>query len=436
MPSKIPPSCGSRPVEQSSQLSCRVKHIVAGSGERIPLLLKKNGVPNWDATVYVFSEIRARNQSARTIDTVLRAIMLLYHFLDLRQIDLKQRILNGELLTLPEIDSLVAMCRQSFDANKTIKKSGEVYALEWHRNVKSPTYPKGDRLLHVESSFAATRLRSIREFITWLVHTFPHQDRRATEMREAALQSFVSQVNSRIPPSSAKFDRQREGLAPPVVARLLQIIEPGATENPWRDAHSQIRNELIVWWLLHLGIRRGELLGVRISDIDFRSGKVLIQRRADDKGDPRVLQPNAKTRARELILPPDLEARTVAYIMHHRSSLPKVRKHDFLFVASDSGAPLSIAAFAKVFTSLCRHPELIGNHIFAHLLRHTWNDRFSEVMDVKAVPEETEKKVRAYLMGWSEVSGTAATYTRRHIKRKAEAASVAMQDQIFKREEV
>jgi hypothetical protein len=30
-------------------------------------------------------------------------------------------------------------------------------------------------------------------------------------------------------------------------------------------------------------------------------------------------------------------------------------------------------------------------------------------------------------MGWSETSGTAATYTRRHIRKKAQKVSLAMQ---------
>lgn len=41
-------------------------------------------------------------------------------------------------------------------------------------------------------------------------------------------------------------------------------------------------------WLLELGIRRGELLGVRLCDVDFQKLEVFIARRADSKDDPSV----------------------------------------------------------------------------------------------------------------------------------------------------
>ena len=67
------------------------------------------------------------------------------------------------------------------------------------------------------------------------------------------------------------------------------------------------------------------------------------------------------------------------------------------------------------------------------VLRHTWNDFYSEEMDKNRVGEEQEKKTRSYLMGWSETSGTAATYTRRHIRKKAQAASLQLQKNLIER---
>ena len=66
-------------------------------------------------------------------------------------------------------------------------------------------------------------------------------------------------------------------------------------------------------------------------------------------------------------------------------------------------------------------------------LCHTWNDSFSEEMDKNRVGEEQEKKARSYLMGWSETSGTAATYTRRHIRKRAQAASLQLQKNVIER---
>jgi integrase len=223
----------------------------------------------------------------------------------------------------------------------------------------------------------------------------------------------------------------REGLEPEVVSELLRVIQADSPDNPWHDEHSRHRNELIVLWLYYLGLRRGELLGVRVSDIDFRKGTVVIARRADDKNDPRRRQPNAKTRAREIPLASDLLEKTSNYVMTFRAKLSGARKHGFLFVTSDTGRPMSIPAFSKIFVVLREKCKNLPRNLFAHLLRHTWNDRFSEEMDRRGVAEETEKKTRSYLMGWSETSGSAATYTRRHIRKKAEQASLSMQEQIL-----
>ncbi|MDQ1835655.1 integrase, partial [Massilia sp. CCM 9029] len=64
---------------------------------------------------------------------------------------------------------------------------------------------------------------------------------------------------------------------------------------------------------------------------------------------------------------------------------------------------------------------------FPHIFRHCWNDRFSDLMDKNKISEASEQKMRSALMGWAQTSGTAATYTRRHVRRKASAASLQMQ---------
>ncbi|EQD32361.1 hypothetical protein B1A_19538, partial [mine drainage metagenome] len=49
-----------------------------------------------------------------------------------------------------------------------------------------------------------------------------------------------------------------------------------------------------------------------------------------------------KTKGREIPISSGLLDKTNAYIMNQRSAIHDARKHDFLFVASDTGAPLSI----------------------------------------------------------------------------------------------
>ena len=93
--------------------------------------------------------------------------------------------------------------------------------------------------------------------------------------------------------------------------------------------------------------------------------------------------------------------------MGGRRAINGARRHDFLIVANGSGNPLTLVALNKVFVALRRKcPDLPGE-LTPHVLRHTWNDLFSEEMDKNKVSEETEKKMRSRLMGWSETSNTA-----------------------------
>ena len=68
----------------------------------------------------------------------------------------------------------------------------------------------------------------------------------------------------------------------------------------------------------------------------------------------------------------------------------------------------------------------------AHVFRHSWNEDFSDMADETKMDAEREKKLRSRLMGWSETSSTAATYNRRHIRRKANDALRSIQQKVAK----
>jgi integrase len=413
-----------------------VKLIVLSDGERFPLLMSSEGQPLYEPTVYVLTELRSRNQATHTIINALRALMVFFLFLALRRICIEDRLCAGQLLSLDEVEDLVRLSRlpvkglsQIMDeadrdevAGKTVI-SLEKYRMKLTKEVQQDIAPTS----------ASTRLRSIRDYLSWLATCRllkPGTGEKLRDSLESSKALVVSAINARLPKGGGFILREREGLAPEQAELLLSVIDPLSPDNPWRGNHTVYRNELIVLWLYHLGLRRGELLGIRISEIDFRKGTVVVARRADDLHDPRRNQPNVKTRAREIPLSSGLLEKTSRYILNYRSSLAGAKQHDFLFVSSEEGAPLSIPSLAKIFNVLRKNCPELPKNLSPHVLRHTWNDRFSEEMDKRGVAEETEKKTRSYLMGWSETSGTAAIYTRRHVRKKAQEASLEMQNKI------
>lgn len=416
--------------------------IVTSSGERLPMLLSRDGLPMFDPTVFSLSEVRSRNRASNTIDSYLRSIMVFLLFLDLRNINLEERLKVGQLLSLGEIEELVGICRLPVEKIHSMLNESKVVSKQTTSSIVSlEKLRKRTSIIddmRIDSSSAATRLRNIRDYLRWLClsHISKHGiDVSIRLTLESTIKYTSNAIEARLPSGAYNHSRinQREGLEPESVSRILKVINPLSQENPWSDEFSKYRNELIILWLLNCGLRRGELLNIRISDLNFRESTVVVVRRADDLSDPRTNQPKVKTRGREIPLSTGLLDKTNDYIMNQRSAIRGARKHDFLFVASDSGFPLSIPSLNKIFTVLKKKIPELANQLFPHILRHTWNDIFSEEMDKNKVGEEQEKKARSYLMGWSETSGTAATYTRRHIRKKAQTASLQLQKNIMER---
>jgi integrase len=239
-------------------------------------------------------------------------------------------------------------------------------------------------------------------------------------------------IDARIPHVAGRNTlRQREGMSDEDVAELLRVVDPHSPDNPWRDQHTRYRNALLVHWLLFLGVRIGEALGVHVSDIVTYRKEVTIHRRADDPDDPRRYQPQTKTRARVLPVSGSLLVETQTYILDHRSALPKAKKHGFLFVASRTGHPMTLATVGKVFKELRERCPSLPESLSGHVLRHTWNDAFSKKMDEAGVTPENERQARSYLMGWSPTSDSAAVYTRRYVRNKAKEVSLGLQDQLL-----
>ncbi|MPW10945.1 tyrosine-type recombinase/integrase [Paraburkholderia sp. CNPSo 3155] len=359
-----------------------VRNTVFESGERFPLLLDaRTGVPLFDPTVFVISEFRARNRASATIEQVLRALKVFLLFCDKHRIDLAERMLEGQLLELGELDALVQLCRHPMsDIEAQVDACPTAFgraAIESYRARVS----RG--LQAVAGDSAGMRIRYIRQFICWLA------DRRLLSLsarhpsRTALLNAkdiVVSGLTARIPTGKGRNKTYgRRALDGTAQERLWQLVDISSPENPWEGRHARVRNELIVRWFMGLGVRRGELLGVKVSDVNFRSNEVFIARRADDPSDPRLHQPNTKTADRLLPISDDLARRTRHYILEERRRFPAARKHAFLFVAN-GGAPLSLRGLNKIFSVLsAKRPELMG--VFPHLFRHTNNYNFSRLVD-------------------------------------------------------
>lgn len=425
-----------------SMMPYSIKKVLLAKGERLPMLIdNETGFPDYWSTLFSITQHRSKGDAANTIEQVLRHLIILKLFLKnftVNGIDLESRLDQGKLLHLYEIEYLCDLCKLYLDdivENTKTKKQKQTLTLKSLEKFRSADSTKN--LKTVENDTAANRIRLIRDFLVWIANVhmarLAESDPTLNILRESQSQVKTT-MTSRIPSSSKGSSSEAPmGLSDEATDVLLSIINRNSPDNPWKSEFTKVRNELIILWLYTFGLRKGELLSIKVSDINFRSEKVTLVRRPDDPDDPRVTQPLLKTYGRELGIPKKIITLTQDYIINHRSKLSKSKKHEFLFVADKSGSPLSLIAVDKLFEKIRQVSPKILQNLTPHILRHSWNDRFSAKMDEKNIPEEKEKKIRSYLMGWSESSNSAATYTKRHTQTKGNDVLLEMGNELLNR---
>ena len=408
----------------------RLRTIVRPNGERLPLLLSSDGVPVFYPTLYSLSQLRARNLSRSAIAQHLRAIAHFQIFAEIHDIDIDKRLRKAMLLTPQEIDSLARSCHQPAKelALQLRQHQHQHHAIPPLRRLEFPQHIPGPRAKTdtVHPTVARTRLHSIQRYLEWLAHRQIYASSVDPEHRadlKSALEKTLSALDANSPRKRHyNANAPRHGLSKAEIEEMFATTRPGAPQNPWRDPHTQVRNWLIIQWFFQFGLRRGELLALRVPDINFQEATVEIVPRPHNSLDPRRDQPLVKTLGRTLPLTPELLDLTYTYVIEHRPFQGHARRHDFLLVASQTGSPLSIMAISKLFEKLRDKNRNLPPNLSAHILRHTWNDRFSELMDQQRTTQANEQKLRAIIMGWSETSTTAANYTRRYTQELADRA--------------
>lgn len=420
----------------------QLKTILLDTGERLPLLIERaTGIPLFEPTVFTVSQLRARNLATNTIIQAMRAIVVLHTMLAKNDIDLNRRLDEGKILSQGEIDELVGMAKKELASFTDLGKEEDrrdqprkVLSLEQARLSLTRNQAPNE----VNSDTTAIRLLYIREYLNWriderLLRTTTSHKHRATL---AELKVIVDEaISQRTPISRGRcHQEERLGLDGDERALLLEITDLQHPDNPWSSSHAKERNALIVRLGLGLGLRRGELLGLRIQDISALHEEVFVARRPDDKTDPRLDQPNAKTRERTIVLTSSLAEQIRTYVQGLRREQGDARKHPFLLVASGTGKPLSISGFNKIFRPLQQaSPQL--RHVISHLLRHTFNDDMSDELEAAGESGPAVWKSLLRLNGWSETSQMPARYTKRSTARKANAAHRTLQEKLIGKEQ-
>lgn len=411
-----------------------VKTILCANGERLPTLLDTSGMPDFDGTLWVVTSLRGKNLASATIEQALRSLVVLHLVLRTRKINLTERLRDGHLLDPAEIEAIAKASRHKTEAiaiemleheeGGSREATGKVIALERNRGAMKAR----DNGVDVEAETSAIRIGYIRAFLNWRVN---REILRATGDRRAdliALRDLVdAELKNKTPTGSRRSTLgDRMGIDRRSQVLLRKVVRPAHPQNPWTGEFIRARNELVVNALLALGVRRGELLGLRTGDFKPQMQEVLILRRPDDANDPRLDEPNTKTRDRVLPLSADLYRLVKAYLPLRHAIVRGA--HDFLLVAN-AGAPLSKSGLNRIFRSLKEVPEL--PKVDPHILRHSFCENLAD--DLRRVGKG-DVEILGYLRqqgGWSDTSDTPRRYTKRFAQERAHAASLSMQERLF-----
>ena len=208
---------------------------------------------------------------------------------------------------------------------------------------------------------------------------------------------------------------------------LLSASIPTHPGNPF--GATGFRNFVVIRTAYELGLRSGEILALKMADLDLGTGEIRVERRAHDPEEGRQVAPLPKTLSRTLPLSPDL-AQAYAQLIEERRRCKAARKHRYLFVNS-RGLPLTERGLRTIFEDLRDAFPDLGD-VTVHKIRHDWNDRWNEAGGrggpVGQGDASDALRAQADAMGWKPGSKMPDRYGRRSLEAIANARILRMQE--------
>lgn len=357
------------------------------------------------ASVYEAHLNRKAKSRKGTPGTSLQHILYLYAWAECFEFDLENALFTGEGIQLPEIASLVNWL-------------GDRY----HCGVK------------LSGSYVSQVLGSCRKLVLWFV-------RRSTKKVDGeSLNITLDRIVRAHKGAWAEhvIDCEKDLMAPDIDGNEYSTIE-NFLHDKYVDferlSSEHFRNYLMWRVAWEFGLRIGEILALRVKDVDLTGGFpslsiVRIDERIDDTFDPRSpYAPQVKTLSRELgfidkdsSLPQLLEM----YLSKHRVRKLAVRDgeidspfldHDFFFISHNgSGDPLSTSGAQKVAIRISCSTGIKFNW---HLIRHAFfNRKYKEISGRPNNQNLIDNLV--YWGGWAS-DQSLRSYVRRAIKELARA---------------
>jgi integrase len=389
----------------------RVRHL--GFGD-LPVVLDTNELPRPDANEFLLGRL---GRAANTLDNEARALIPLLNWLEHQGIDIWERVSSGAGFTEAEF------------------RGGMIENL---RRKSSPR--RNEKVVDINSIVSPDvfnqRLTVVLNFVSWHHHQALVRAQSDDRLRER-IQNSLSRIERIVSESyikqSTRDNSARKHLTEAEQAFLIEKLNPdkcgiGATEAVQR------RNFVTLMLLLSCGMRRGEVLSLRVQDLFLRTStpQVNVTRRPDDPDDGRSPRPSVKRNGRPIPLDRTLAKAIQGYVRTWRNKLLDNATHDtdYLILSKD-GRPLSLRGLNGVFERLRElYPEQLPDNFSPHTYRHTFSINFERSCRRAGLSEEQRQHALMYLRGDSSPQSQ-EDYIAAEVREKATQQLVHYQKQLL-----
>lgn len=409
------------------------------------MLHDARGLPLFYPNLFATAQLRNAGAAVNTIRNKLADIVVLLRWEHSRSRDLISEFRAGRFLTVADIVSLRDFAKLDMRDQPGYEGSGDQVDVASDDFLEARVAPSAaDAVVGGQQHF--NRLSTIADYLEFVAAVVTQHRNSAQIAQEAARMARTIRKHR---PRGVKrqLGDDADLRSPPseLVEKFMAVGSVDDQRNPFKDAGARLRNAILFGLLRFTGMRIGELLSLRIEQIDLGDEpRVWVRRNHDDGWDPRRYQPVAKTKERPLPIPQALANQIDQYVMRVRAKIGPARRHPYLLVTHHKGnawgQPLSLSAVgARIFDAM-RKVDPAFACIHPHAFRHHFNYELSVRIDqhnVKVrggdggghdapISEAKELDIRAFLNGQrSKASG--AVYNRRHTREASDRAARQVQ---------
>lgn len=416
----------------------KIRKYIEPSGERRAVLFDaETGLPDFWSTLFGSTQLRSRGAALSTQSAQLGSIIILYKWAAMRGINIESRISSQEGFSRNEIDTLVTLLRSRIsDLPDLIEKRQIVPITRPKVNSSDIWKALEEQPKQINASTFNDRLDYVGRYMAWLCdYLSDHGLSNSPDIKQSIAkigEKFAANLSAMksIEPNTA-FNNSKD-FKTKEVRSILNLINPQSPLNPWDSSSAKIRNFAIICVLLDTGLRAGELLSLKLKDVDYAkkgSKGLKVRRRQGSKDDPRLNQPSTKRDEREVPLSESAFNALDTYVSLVRNQIPAASKTEYLFVSvgnRSQGIPMSSITHV---TEKIR--EITGLDLTPHRLRHTATWRYCMLQRKKGLEWDSFVEKLIMKFGWkSPNSPSVRHYAKRFIKEEMFESALREQDQI------